>query len=284
MPYVVAGIVMANIAIELGIFYRVLPVLKPFIKLSKLSSGSCIAIATAFGSPQAAISMIAEIYRNRKISRTEAYITSIATWFPQTVYESIAYIAPAIIPLLGPLGITYICLFILNGAIVAGIALLAGRLLLKDNDEVEISIPSRNIREAIYNGFKRSKRTLKRYVAIALPITIVAFVLLDVGLINFDLPLPLPPEALAIIPLRIANPLAAYAALSEIMDTITFKQALIVLLVASPIGSLRYIFAHRLPYYVGLFGVDLGTKIVLVGGVIRICATFGIIIAVWFLF
>lgn len=281
LPYAVLGIVIANIAIEMGIVYRLLPVLKPIIRLSKLSPGSCIALITAFGSPQAAIAMIAELYKNREINRTEAYIASIATWFPQTIYESVAFIAPVAIPLLGTIGVIYLGLFIVNGIVVACIAILAGRILLDNGYSRNFEIPSKDLRSAIFSGFKKSKPTLKRYVVVALPFTVAAFILIDIGIINFDFPLPLPSEALAIIPLRVASPLAAYVALSEIMDVITPKQALIVLLIASLIGSLRYIFAHRLPYYVGLFGVDLGTKIALVGGILRICVNIVIILVLW---
>lgn len=64
----------------------------------------------------------------------EALLATVAIWFPQPIYETFAYIAPAIVPVLGMLGITYLALFVLNGIVVAVLMFIAGRALLTMND------------------------------------------------------------------------------------------------------------------------------------------------------
>ena len=65
-----------------------------------------------------------------KINQKEALLATVAIWFPQTIYEAFAYIAPTIVPVLGMLGIVYLALFVLNGMVVAVLMVIAGRVLL----------------------------------------------------------------------------------------------------------------------------------------------------------
>ena len=151
-----------------------------------------------------------------KINRKEALLATVAIWFPQTIYEAFAYIAPTIVPVLGMLGIVYLALFVLNGMVVAVLMFIAGRVLLARKD-CEFVAESGSEKVVIRTTLKRSVNSslhlLKRIVLIALPMSIIAFVLIDLGV--FDaLPrylgwMPLPPEALAVIPLELANPMAA---------------------------------------------------------------------------
>jgi len=140
----------------------------------------------------------------------------VVIWFPQTIYETFAYIAPTIVPVLGMLGIAYLALFVLNGMVVAVLMVIAGRVLLARNDcEFVADSGSEKVvtRTALKRRVNSSLHLLKRIVLIALPVSIIAFVLIDLGV--FDaLPrylgwMPLPPEALAVIPLELANPMAA---------------------------------------------------------------------------
>lgn len=279
LPFTIVGILLASIAIEFKLFNRLFPVLKPVLQRAHFSSGSGLAFITAFGSPIAAIGMVAELYAEKRIDQKEALLVTVATWFPQTIYETFAYIFP-IIPLLGMVGIAYILLFILSGIIVAILMFIIGRVTLTEkNYEFVVDNEKVVIKAALKRSVKSSMKLLKRLMIIGLPVSILAFVLIDTGIFD-TLPqyfgwMPLPPEALAIIPLKIANPMAAYITLADLMDTgiLDFKLALLTLLVASAFLSLRYIFAHRLPYYLGIFGPKLGVKITSVSTALRLGLT-----------
>jgi hypothetical protein len=279
LPFTIVGILLASIAIEYRIFNRLSPLLKPILQRAHFSSGSGLAFITAFGSPIAATAMVAELYTEKKIDQNEVLLATVATWFPQTIYETVAHLSP-IIPLLGIVGIIYICLFVSNGIIVAILMfIIGGKLLTEKNYEFVNNNEKIIFKTAIKNSAKSSISLLKRLMIIGLPISIVAITLIDLGI--FDaLPiylgwLPLPPEALAIIPLQIANSMAAYVTLADLMrtGTLNFKSTLLTLLVANVFTSLRYLFGHRLPYYFGIFGTVVGMKIISVIATLRLGLT-----------
>ena len=219
LPFIVVGIFLASIAVEFRVFNRLFPVLAPVLHHAHLTPRSGIAFITAFGSPITAVAMMAEFYNEKKISQKEALLATVATWFPQTIYEAFAYIAPTIVPVLGMVGIAYLSLFVLNGMMVAILMAIAGRVLLTRKDcefVADSGCEKVIIRTALKRSVNSSLIILKRIVTIALPVSIMAFVLIDLGI--FDaLPMylgwmPIPPEALAVIPLGLANPMAAYIA------------------------------------------------------------------------
>ncbi|WP_440944809.1 hypothetical protein ACSAZL_11590 [Methanosarcina sp. T3] len=295
-PFTVTGVLLESIAVEFGIFDRLFPVMKPVLYGAHFTPHSGIAFMTAFGSPIAAVAMISEFYSEGKIDQKETMLATVATWFPQTIYESLVYISPTIVPVLGAVGIAYLSLFVLNGTIVALIVFLAGRTFLTRNIcEFEAETESRNteygkngdrktedrklaIRTALKQSVLNSVKILKRIVLVAFPVSILVFVLIDLGAfdaLQYPGRIPLPPEALAVIPLVVANPTAAYVTVADLMDTevLDFKLALLTLLAGNLLVSTRYILTHRLPYYSGIFGPVLSLKIISVSAGLRLGLT-----------
>lgn len=284
-PFTVVGILLASIAVELGIFDRLFPVMKPILHEAHFTPHSGIAFMTAFGSPIAAVAMISEFYGEGKINQKETLLATVATWFPQTIYESFVYISPTIIPVLGIVGIAYLSLFVLNGTIVALLVFIAGRALLtrKNCTDCEFASETEDRKLVIKTALKRSVlnsvKLLKRVVLFAFPVSILVFVLIDLG--AFDILsqylgwMPLPPEALAVVPLVVANPTAAYVTVADLMETevLDFKLALLTLLAGNLLVSTRYILTHRLPYYSGIFGPGLSLKIISVSAGLRLGLT-----------
>lgn len=281
-PFTVAGILGASIAVELRIFDLLFPLLKPILHRAHFTPHSGVALMAAFGSPITAVAMISEFYGEGKIDQRETLLATVATWFPQTIFESFVYIFPTIIPILGIVGLAYLSLFILNGIIVALLVVIAGRVLLAQKDcEFASENERKNIvlRTALKRGLLNSVNLLKRVVLFAFPVSVLVFVLIDLGL--FDTVsghldwMPLPSEALAIVPLVVANPTAAYITVSNLLETevLDFKLALLTLLVGNLLVSARYILTHRLPYYSGIFGPVLSLKIISVSAGLRLGLT-----------
>lgn len=287
-PFTVVGILMASTAVEFGIFDRLFPVMKPILHRAHFTPHSGIALMAAFGSPITAVAMISEFYEDGKIDQKETLLTTVATWFPQTIYESLVYISPTIIPVLGIVGIAYLSLFILNGTIVALLAFIAGRALL-DRKDCEFVSENKSqkvvLRAALKQSVLNSVNLLKRVVFFAFPVSILVFVLIDLGIFDtFSQHLewmPLPPEALATIPLVVANPTAAYITIADLLEAevLDFKLALLTLLAGNILVSTRYILTHRLPYYSGIFGPVLSLKIISVSSGLRLGLTVLIILA-----
>jgi len=315
-PFTAVGILLASIAVEFGIFDRLSPLMKPILNGAHFTPHSGIAFMTAFGSPIAAVAMISEFYSEGKIDQKETMLATVATWFPQTIYESLVYISPTIVPVLGVVGIAYLSLFVLNGTIVALIMFLAGRVFLTRKDcefpaETEcMSTKGKNtecrntecrntecrnteygkkgdlkpedrkpvIKTALKRSVTNSVKLLKRVVLVAFPISILVFVLIDLGAfdaLRYPGWMPLPAEALTVIPLVVANPTAAYVTVAGLMDTevLDFKLALLTLLAGNLLVSTRYILTHRLPYYSGIFGPSLSLKILSVSAGLRLGLT-----------
>ena len=281
-PFTAAGILLASIAVEFGIFDRLFPVMKPILHGAHFTPHSGIAFMPAFGSPITAVAMLSEFYDEGKIDQKETLLATVETWFPQTIYKSFVYISPTVVPILGVVGIAYPSLFVLNGTIMALLVFIAGRALLTRKD-CEFASGTRDrklvIRTALKRSVLNSVKLLKRVVLVAFPVSILVFVLIDLGafdaLSQYPGWMPLPPEALAIIPLVVANPTAAYVTVADLMETevLDFKLALLTLLAENLLVSTRYILTHRLPYYSGIFGPVLSLKIISVSAGLRLGLT-----------
>ena len=269
---------LAGLAVELRIFDRLLPLVKPVMRLAHFSPGSGLAFLVAFGSPIAAEAMIAGFYNEKKIDQREALIAAIATWFPLSINTSLIYFLPVLVPMLGIAGVVYILLFVLSGMLMTIFMLFAGNILLADNSG-EFILDNRKIsfKTALKKSIMSSMGILKRILLIALPASIIAFILMDAGAFGalpryLDwIPL-LPPESLGAIAVQFANEMAGYAMIAGFMDSgiLDFRGVLLTLLVADILVSFKYIFIFVLPYYYGLFGHKLGTEIVVISTGLRL--------------
>lgn len=295
-PFTAIGILLASIAVEFGIFDRLSPLMKPILNGAHLTPHSGIALMTAFGSPVTAVAMISEFYSEGKIDQKETMLATVATWFPQTIYESLVYISPTIVPVLGVVGIAYLSLFVLNGTIVALIVFFAGRVLLtrkaceftvetewrntEDRKNGDLKPEDRKlvIKTTLKRSVINSVKLLKRVVLVAFPVSIFVFVLIDLGAVDalrYPGWVPLLAETLTVIPLVVANPTAAYVTIAGLMETevLDFKLALLTLLAGNLLVSTRYILTHRLPYYSGIFGPSLSLKIISLSAGLRLGLT-----------
>lgn len=293
LPYTIFGVLLANLALELGFFQRLHLVFRPLLRRVRFSGDAGVAFLVAFGSPPTAVAMLAGLHREGKISRRETLLTGVAMWFPQTVYESIVYLAPTVIPFLGMVGLVYIALFLANGLLVSGVAFVAGIFLLHavNNDPALLPETSRERPwpEVLRECLKRTVWVLKRMVLLALPVSIAVLLLIETdwfkNLMSTFSGLALPPEALTAIPVCFANPVAAYALLGDLLarDVLSPRMVLLTLMLANLATSLRYILAHRLPYYTGLFGIRLGLQITFAGALLRLgwTAVFIALLFIW---
>ncbi|MEW6727426.1 MAG: nucleoside recognition domain-containing protein [Bacillota bacterium] len=293
LPYTVLGVLLANLALGLGFFQRLHPLFTPLLRRIGFTSDAGIALLVAFGSPPTAVAMLAGLYQEGRISRRETLLTAIGTWFPQTVYESVVYLAPVAIPFLGSVGLAYTAFFLANGLLVSGVAFIAAAFLLRPGSADSAPVPATNrerpLRDVFGHCIKRTVYVLRRMVLLALPVSIAAMLLVNAGWFKEMLGsldnVPLPPAALTAIPVCLANPVAAYAMLGDLLQqgVLNPHLTLLTLMLANFVTSLRYILAHRLPYYVGLFGSRLGLEITAVGALLRLGWTgvFIVLLFIW---
>jgi len=237
---------------------------------------------TAFGSPIAAVATALGFYGEGKIDQKKTLLATVATWFPQTRFESFVYIFPTIIPILGIVSLAYLSLFILNITIVALLVLIASRVILAQKD-CEFAYENKRKNIVLKTALKRCSlnlvNLLKRVVFFAFSVSVLVFAFIDLGLFDtisghLDWML-LPSEALAIVPLVASNPMAAYVAVSDLMEIklLDFKLALLTLLVGNLLVSARYILTHKLLYYFGIFEPVPSLKIISVSAGLRLGLT-----------
>ncbi|MFZ5648923.1 MAG: nucleoside recognition domain-containing protein [Bacillota bacterium] len=279
LPYTILGILLANLALELGLFHRLFPLIRPFLRRAGFSGECGVAFLVAFGSPPTAAAMLAGFFQEGKIGPRETLLAAVGTWFPQTVYESIVHLAPAAIPFLGVVGLAYIGFFLANGFLVSGLVFIAAAFLLSKNSAESSSSAERekpSWREVMRRCLEQTFFVLKRMILIALPVSVAVLVFVNSGILK-NLPgsfigFALPPEALTAIPVCLANPVAAYAMLADLLqrDILDFRLTLLTLLMANFVTSLRYILTHRLPYHMGIFGAGMGLRVTAVGALLRL--------------
>lgn len=279
LPYTILGVLLANLALGLGLFQHIFPLFRPVLRRAGFNGESGVAFLVAFGSPPTATAMLVGFFQEGKIGPRETLLAAVGTWFPQTVYESIVYLAPVAVPFLGTVGLAYIGLFLVNGLLVSGVIFVAAAFLLSDNGTEPAPVAageSKPWRDVLIRCLERTYFVLKRMVLLALPISMVALLLVNSGVFNGLTDslggLVLPSEAITAIPVCLANPVAAYAMLGDLLhrELLNPRLTLLTLLLANLFTSLRYILAHRLPYYMGIFGVRMGLKITAVGALLRL--------------
>lgn len=67
--------------------------MKPILYRAYFTPHSEVEFMTAFGSPITTVAMSSKFYGEGKIDQKETLLATVATWFPQTIYESFVYIS-----------------------------------------------------------------------------------------------------------------------------------------------------------------------------------------------
>ncbi len=245
---------------------------RPLLKFSRLPGVCGISFGTAFFSNNAAGSMLASAYAEKKITRKEMFIAAIANSFPAK-FKHMMRPAVVIIPLLGITAIIYLLMqFILEVMQVLLVFSFGRRKKLDQTvyrEENRKEAPS--WKESVKVSLKATGKILLRVIIITLPIFIFVAYLGDEGVfrklekqIPKDLQTVLSPEIIAIMGSKMGG-LVSSATIAEKMfhdGKVTMLQILIALMAANlitiPFSALR----RNLPTAVGIFPKRDGVWIV----------------------
>jgi len=280
IPSMIVGVVLVNLITILGYLNRLTWIARPLIFIGHLHPESGLSFITAFASPTAANTMLMELYEKGVISKRELFIASMANSFPAIIMHWRSML-PILIPLLGPVGITYFLLLVFVGFIKTSLVLIIGHFTLPAQS-AQLTLTKNDshppLQDAFKQSLKKSMPMFKRIVFITVPITTITFYLLHLHffdyLSNWLSPilrfLPLPPEALSIIAAQFAGHLPAYTLASNLLvaHALAGKEIILALLIGTVLTSitgLRYL----IPYYWGIFGPKLGTQIMLISQGLR---------------
>ncbi|MCC7555546.1 MAG: nucleoside recognition protein [Methanoculleus marisnigri] len=278
---VTAGIVVANILAETGIFARLSSFTGPFCRVSGLSD-ACILSVVAMGvNATAGKSMLAEYYHDGKVTEREVIPVLIMGTFPVVLGESLFRVQlPAALVLLGPvIGAIYTGLNLFSSGIQAFVALLYSRRFLANPGRTPAPVslaPAAALalnREVALAGCRKAVPTLRRVVPVTLAALIVFSLLSAMGVMDsvaaaFD-PLlravGLPGESAAALVAQFVHFSAGYAIVASLFDSgiLTFETALVTLVLGSMVVITMIYVKYSVPLYLSLFG-RFGVRISLV--------------------
>ena len=295
IPSIFFGIVLVNILENIGWTKRIGWIAKPFTRLGRLNEASGVSFIVSFGSPSSGNAMLMQLYRENKIDRKEMYIASLANTFPAALMHWRSML-PVLIPLLGITGIIYFGTFVFIGFVKTIAALIVGRFILKGNTDmfnIENPIP---VKLKTIDLFKKSVKQgwplMKRVVFITIPVTVLIFWLVDVGVFEWltlhiqgvTKIFPVPVEGLSIAVAYFGQSVAAYTIAGNMLaaGVISSKDIILSLLLGQLLSSIISSFRYSAPYYMGIFGAKMGTELLIYSSVLRIFFTIIMFYCIYF--
>jgi len=276
---VIAGVILANILAETGIFSRLSSLTGPLCRFSGLSDACVLSIVAMGVNATAGKSMLAEYYRDGKVTEREVIPVLIMGAFPVVLGESLFRVQlPTALVLLGPVvGGVYTGLNLFSSGIQALFALIYSRRFLAGSGRAPLPVPSAAAlmlnREVVISGCRKAVPTLRRVVPVTLA-ALVAFSLLSAtGVMDgiaaaFD-PLlravGLPGESAAALVAQFLHFSAGYAIVASLLDggVLTFETALVTLVIGSMVVITMIYVKYSVPLYLSLFG-RFGVRVALV--------------------
>ncbi|MCK5661399.1 MAG: nucleoside recognition protein, partial [Methanosarcinales archaeon] len=186
VPVMVAGIVIAELLVELGLIQKIGYIVLPLTRFAHLRDECGVSFLTAFASPTAANTMLVKLYDSDKIDKRELTIASITNSFPAIVMHW-RTLVPVLIPLLGMTGMVYILILTFVGVLKTLVVLLVGHFTLEAKPDVPVTTVRKTpppFRIALKDSLQSSKRTLKRILFVTIPTTVIVFILIDMGIFD----------------------------------------------------------------------------------------------------
>jgi hypothetical protein len=291
VPLFAAGVVLAQLFVELRWLDKLSWLARPMMKLGHLHPECAGSFVVAVLSPTAGHSMLARYQNEKRINRPELIIAAIMNALPGYIAQGRS-ILPVTMPLIGVFGLVYYGLVLLADLIKSLILLAIGRMILPRPASGELSLQSSSnhkqpsFKVALLNSLRDSRKIIPKTLKTLIPFTLVAFLLIGFGV--FDLAarhlgavahlFPVPQASLPIIAARLISPIGAYTIAGGLLSKgmLEGKDIVVALLVGtllSTVPNIRYL----VPYYFGIFGAITGTQLVIVSTLMRILVFAGII-------
>ncbi|MBP2030991.1 hypothetical protein J2755_001939 [Methanohalophilus levihalophilus] len=285
------GLFGTGLLIELGLMQKLTGLTKPLINHTNLPEECGSAFVVSLGSTFAANSMVVKVRDNNCISDKQAMLCAILNSTPAYIREILTYQIPIILPALGFIvGGFYVGVFILTAIIKISVVIILSKIWFEDGKctpTEEAAIEKPPLRKALHNTFHREKKLFTKIATIYLTMTTLVFYLREQGAFEVFSVLPLaeifgiPPESIVPLTTYVASPILGVSLLGPMIGegSITYLQAMIVLMLGSMFMLPLFAFRTILPRYVALFGPKLGSKIVALSTGMSMVVRFSILVA-----
>ncbi len=280
LPFMILGVILAELIVALRIVDKIAFLANPIARFAHLRSECGASFMMAFISATSANAMLAEHYNKKLLGKTELFIACLMNSFPAIVMHW-RYMLPALIPLLGVVGIIYFVILMLVGFMKTFVLMLAGKLLLPKRlctvDNIITEKPP--LRAALKSSIQGSKGTIKKIVSTTVPMMFLTAFLIKAGtfdiltnyLSNESVHLPIPASGFGIIAAQFANNVAAYTIAGGLLSEgeLSPKEIILTLLFGDVLTSITTSLRYYVPYYVGIFGPGIGMQIMFLATLIR---------------
>ena len=281
LPFMILGVIAAELIITLGFVNKISFVARPITRFSHLKQECGASFLVAFGSLTAANAMLAQYHEKGLISKKEMFLAAMINSFPGVIMHWQSML-PALLPLLGMIGLVYFLILVLVGIVKTVLLMVASRFLLPARPEPKLSLetkPRPPFKEALKQSVGSSRRIIKRMVIITVPTMLVISILIKVGVFDslasylsgVSAYLPVPANGLGIIAAMFGHYIAAYAVASNLLAVgeITAKGIILSLLIGSVLTSVIAMFRYQISHYVGIYGPKSGIQLMLLTSAIR---------------
>lgn len=273
LPVLILAIIGANILAELGLIQKVVFLVRPLIRFTRLPDEAGISLMTYIASASGGAAMLASFHERRVMDSNETIVASILSNFFSFLNHAIIFFIPVAIPILGlTAGSLYVGsrFFISIGVTI--VAAIAGHFFLSAGQgeigDKKRERDERTSRQKVKDGVNASLKVLRRII----PRLVVVYLLVAVALgMNLFDPLKnldfagIPGEASVIIAIGFADTVSGIATAGSLLSegAINPVQAVVALLIASLVSMSLIFFRHSLPGKIAYFGPRLGLKIAL---------------------
>jgi hypothetical protein len=281
LPFMIMGVIVAELIVTLGFVNKMSFVAQPITRFSHLKHECGVSFLMAFGSLTAANAMLAQYREKGLISKREMFLAAMINSFPGILMHWQSML-PALLPLLGTIGLVYFLILVLIGIVKTALVMVASRFLLPARPEQKLSLETKSrppLKEAFMQSLKSSRRIIKRMVIITVPTMLIMSILIKLGVFDslasylsgVSVYLPVPVGGLGIIAAMFGHHIAAYTVASNLLATgeIAARGIILSLLIGSVLTSIISMFRYQIPHYVGIYGLKTGIQLMLLSSTIR---------------
>jgi len=288
--FIAIGLFIANFIESLNWTNRLAIFARPLIRIGRLSAITGASFSVAFISGVSANTMLAEAYEKGQMSKKELVLANLFNSLPR-FFLHLPTVFFLTAPLIKTAAFFYVGITFIAAMLQTIIVVLAGRILLPEQDEAgEIAFSKKSQvgwETAFTKSLKRLKKRIGKIMKFMVPVYLLFFLLSRYGLFtrveDFIADRAwflswLNPQSLGIVVLHVTTEFSAGLTAASVLlaeNSLTSKEVVLALLVgnilSTPIRAIR----HQLPYYTGIFTPKLAVELV---GFSQITRAFSVIL------
>ncbi len=271
------GLFIANVIENLNWTNRLAMLARPLIRLGRLSAVTGASFSMAFVSGVSANTMLAEAFDKGQMSKKELVLANLFNSLPR-FFLHLPTTFFLTVPLIKSAAILYVGLTFSAAIFQTFLVVLAGRILLPENDGSCDLAPVQQTRTtwkmAFISSAKRLKKRIGKVMLFMVPVYLLFFLFTRYGLFTRVEEFIsakawflswLNPQSLGIVVLHVTTEFSAGLTAASVLlaqNSLTVKEVVLALMVgnilSTPIRAIR----HQLPYYSGIFSPQLALELV----------------------